>query len=85
MLLVCLKPVAFVSMNIKGIRASIDAYAHKIAELSEEQDKLYTELIKKIGSTDEFLLDAVFECCYNGGIQAENYLKKQLERLDSDE
>ena len=67
------------------MRASIDAYAHKIAELSEEQEKLYDELIEKIGSTDEFLLDAVFECCYNGGIQADNYLKKQLARLNSNE
>ena len=67
------------------MRASIDAYAHKIAELSKEQDDLYIELIEKIGSTDEFLLDAVFECCYNGGVQADNYLKKQLTRLDNDE
>ena len=67
------------------MRASIDAYAHKIAELSEEQDKLYTELIEKIGSTDEFLLDAVFEYCYNGGEYADNYLEKQLTRLNSDE
>jgi len=72
-------------MNARGIRASIDAYAHKIAELSEEQDKLYTELIEKIGSTDEFLLDAVFEYCYNGGEYADNYLEKQLTRLNSDE
>jgi hypothetical protein len=72
-------------MNIKGMRASIDAYAHKIAELSKEQDDLYIELVEKIGSTDEFLLDAVFECCYNGGVQADNYLKKQLTRLDRDE
>jgi len=72
-------------MNIKGMRASIDAYAHKIAELSKEQDDLYIELIEKIGSTDEFLLDAVFECCYNGGVHADNYLKKQLARMDSDE
>jgi hypothetical protein len=72
-------------MNIKGMRASIDAYAHKIAELSKEQDKLYIELIEKIGSTDEFLLDAVFEFCYNGGVQAGNHLEKQLTRLDSDE
>ena len=67
------------------MRASIDAYAHKIAELSKEQDDLYIELIEKIESTDEFLLDAVFECCYNGGVQADNYLKKQLTRLDNDE
>ena len=68
-------------MNIKGIRASIDAYAHKITELSEEQEKLYAELIEKIGSTDEFLLDAVFEFCYNGGVQAGNHLEKQLSRV----
>ena len=68
-------------MNIKGIRASIDAYAYKITELSEEQNKLYTELIEKIGSTDEYLLDAVFDYCFNGGVQAENYLKKQLSQV----
>ena len=72
-------------MNIKGIRASIDAYAHKITELSEEQEKLYAELIGKIGSTDEFLLDAVFECCYNGSEYTVAYLDKQLERLSKDE
>ena len=72
-------------MNARGIRASIDAYAHKITELGKEQEKLYDELLLKLDSTDQYLLDAVFEFCYNGGVQAGNHLEKQLTRLDSDE
>ena len=67
------------------MRASIDAYAHKITELSKEQEKLYDELLLKLNSTDLYLLDAVFEYCYNGGEYADSYLKKQLTRLNSDE
>ena len=83
--MVCLKPAAFVNMNVKGIRASIDAYAHKITELGKEQEKLYDELLLKLNSADQYLLDAVFEYCYNGGEYADNYLEKQLTRLESDE
>ena len=74
-----------VSMNIKRMRASIDAYAHKITELSKEQEELYDELLVYLNSTDQYLLDAVFEYCYNGGEYADNYLEKQLTRLNSDE
>jgi hypothetical protein len=72
-------------MNVKGIKASIDAYAHKIAELAKEQEELYDELILKLDSTDQYLLDAVFDYCYNGGEYADNYLEKQLTRLNSNE
>ena len=72
-------------MNIKRMRASIDAYAHKITELSKEQEKLYDELLIYINSSDQYLLDAVFEYCYNGGEYADDYLEKQLTRLNSDE
>ena len=65
--------------------ASIDAYAHKIAELAKVQEELYDELLLKLDSTDQYLLDAVFEYCYNGGEYADNYLEKQLIRLNSDE
>ena len=67
------------------MRAGIDAYAHKITELSKEQEKLYDELLIYINSSDQYLLDAVFEYCYNGGEYADNYLEKQLTRLKSDE
>ena len=67
------------------MRASIDAYAHKITELSKEQEELYDELLVYLNSSDQYLLDAVFEYCYNGGEYADNYLEKQLTRLNSDE
>ena len=72
-------------MNIKRMRASIDAYAHKITELSKEQEELYDELLVYLNSSDQYLLDAVFEYCYNGGEYADDYLEKQLTRLNSDE
>ena len=71
--------------NVNEFLRLIDAYAHKIAELSKEQEKLYDELLIYINSSDQYLLDAVFEFCYNGGVQAGNHLEKQITRLDSDE
>lgn len=53
----------------------IDKYAKSIQELNDLQEKLYSELLLELQSTDEHYLDVVFDYCYNGG----PYTKKLLQ------